>query len=893
MATKAAPPSTADALATSRGLRAPRPAPGVVDRPRLFALLDRGTSGPVTLVSAPAGSGKTMLLASWLRTADARGAVAWVEVERDETDATRFWVAVMDALRATGTVAPEDPLATLTPAPRGEAAFVHALLADLDDLASDVLLVLDDVHHLRSPEALAGLERLLARLPDRLRVILISRRDPKLGLHRLRLAGALTEVRAGDLGFTEDEAEELMAGAGVGIDADDVRRVRERTEGWAAGLRLAAMSLARHDDPHRFVAEFSGSERTVADYLVEEVLARQSPEVRDLMLRTSILERVNGPLADLLTGRADGGRLLHELEEANALVVAVDVGRTWFRYHHLLGDLLRLELRREAPAEIPRLHRLAAARLSEEGHAIEAIRHAQHAGDWELASELLGRHWVSLALDGEEATLGVLLAGLPEGLDRSDAEVATIAAVGRLVDSRWSEADALLSAAADAMSAIPPGRRRRAETALAAARLLRARRLGDMDAVAEVADAFGADDGGDAAPGDDLEALALMNLGIAESWILRLDDAETHLRRALAVGRRASRVYVEVACLGALGNIANIGGRLGLAEERLREAVTGAERAGWSEHPVAAVPCMALAGVLIERGRLAEAADLLARADRLLSTSPEPAANVGLRHVEGMLALAEGRPADALEYFTDGGRRAAALRVEHFLAPILRQWELRIRLRTGEADAVRAALLELEPTAHTRTLTAHLALHDGDPRAAAAAVAPVLAGEVFFFHVNIEIEALFIDGLARTELGDADGTFTSVERALARSETDGRSWIAHSTPGVRELLAAHPVHRTAHAAHLHMLIDLLGGIEPGAADAGELAEPLSERELAVLRFLPTNLSAAEIGNELYLSVHTVKTHMRKLYAKLDAHTRAEAVQRGRALGLLGRSRRDG
>jgi LuxR family maltose regulon positive regulatory protein len=612
------------------------------------------------------------------------------------------------------------------------------------------------------------------------------------------------------------------------------------------------------------------------------------------MLRTSILERVNGPLADLLTGRADGGRLLHELEEANALVVAVDVGRTWFRYHHLLGDLLRLELRREAAAEIPRLHRLAAERLSEEGHAIEAIRHAELSGDWELASELLGRHWVSLALDGEEATLGALLAGLPPGLDRSDAEVATIAAVGRLVESRWTEADAMLSAAADAMAAIPPARRRRAETALATARLLRARRLGDMEAVAEVADAFGADGGDDARPGDDLEALALMNLGIAESWIRRLEDAEVHLQRALDLGRRAGRAYVEVACLGGLGNVANIGGRLALAEERLRAAVAGVERAGWTEHQVAAVPYASLASVVIEGGRLAEAADLLAHATPIFATYPEPAVHVGLRHIEGMLALAEGRFADAVEDFADAGRRAAALRAEHFLAPIVRQWELRARLRAGEVDAVRAALPQLEPSlGHTCTLAAHLALHDGDPEAAAAAVAPVLAHEVLVFHVNIEIEARLVDGIARTALGDAEGAFASVERAIALSESDGRCWVALTIPGVRQLLAAHPVHRTAHAAHLHMLIDLLGGIEPGAPGAGALAEPLSERELAVLRILPTNLSAAEIGNELYLSVHTVKTHMRKLYAKLDAHTRAEAVQRGRALGLLGRSQHKG
>ena len=336
-----------------------------------------------------------MLVASWLRDADG---VAWVGVDRGETDATRFWNAVAEALRASGVVDDGDPLATLTPAPAGgQEEFLERLLDGLDALPRPVVLVVDDLHELHSPEALDGLEQLLGATPAQLRTIILSRRDPKLGLHRLRLAGELLEIRAADLHFSPEETAELLAAAGLAVDADDVGRLHERTEGWAAGLRLAALSLGRHDAPARFVAEFSGSERTVADYLLEEVLSSQPPEVRSLLLRTCILERVSGPLADHMTGRSDGTRILHELEDANALVVAVDVAREWFRYHHLLADLLRLELRRGAPAQIPRLHRLAAEWHAEHGDAVEAIRHAQLAGDWELAGELLGRHWVPSA----------------------------------------------------------------------------------------------------------------------------------------------------------------------------------------------------------------------------------------------------------------------------------------------------------------------------------------------------------------------------------------------------------------------------------------------------------------------------------------------------------------
>jgi LuxR family maltose regulon positive regulatory protein len=399
----------------------PRPVAGLVDRPRLFGLLD--APRPVTLVCAPAGSGKTMLLASWLAGASPPHAVAWVGVERGETDAMRFWAMVLDALRGSGAIAPGDPLATLVPAPLGgHDELLRHLVDGLRRLTRPVVLILDDLHELRARDALRGLEDVLARAPATLRTVIVSRRDPALGLHRLRLADELTEIRGPDLDFTAEEAAELLAGAGVAVAGDDVERLHARTEGWAAGLRLAALSLARHGDPQRFVAEFSGSERTVADYLLGEVLAGQPPELRRLLLRTSILDRVNGPLAELLTGRSDATRLLHELEEANALVVAVDVARSWFRYHHLLADLLRLELRREAAEEIPGLHRLAAGWLADHGQPIAAIRHAEQAADWDLAAELLGRHWVHLVLEGEEATVGALLGGLPPELAARDAE---------------------------------------------------------------------------------------------------------------------------------------------------------------------------------------------------------------------------------------------------------------------------------------------------------------------------------------------------------------------------------------------------------------------------------------------------------------------------------------
>ena len=366
----------------------------------------------MTVVSAPAGSGKTVLLRSWISEAGLEGSAAWVPVGREERDPQRFWLSVLGALRQT--TAGSGLVRELTAAPDLDGwAVVERLLKDLAPLEDRIWLVVDDVHHLGSAEALRQLELLLMRAPPPLRFVLATRHDLRLGLHRLRLEGELAEIRAGDLRFSLAEARELFAAAGVQLSEPELARLHERTEGWAAGLRLAALSLSGHPDPGRFAAEFSGSERTVADYLLAEVLERQSEQVRRLLLRTSVLERVSGPLADALTGDSGGERVLQDLEEANAFVVALDAGRAWFRYHHLFADLLQLELRRTAPGEVTGLHRVAAQWFAEHGFAVEAIRHAQAAQDWGLAARLLAEHWPGLHLDGQAAVIHELLAGFP------------------------------------------------------------------------------------------------------------------------------------------------------------------------------------------------------------------------------------------------------------------------------------------------------------------------------------------------------------------------------------------------------------------------------------------------------------------------------------------------
>jgi LuxR family maltose regulon positive regulatory protein len=870
---------------------APAVRDGVVSRPGLFQRLTQAQR--VVQVSAPAGSGKTVLLRSWIAESGLAKRAAWVSVP-GERDPQRFWISVAAALR--DTVAGSALVRGLTVAPELDGwTLVERLLEDLAALDDRIWLVIDDLHELHSAEALRQLELLIMRAPAALRFVLITRHDLRLGLHRLRLAGELTEIRTADLRFTLPEGRALLDAAGVPVPDSTLALLYDRTEGWAAGLRLAALSLAGHPDPERFAAEFGGSERTVAEYLLAEVLERQTEEARRLLLRTSILERVNGELADLLTGGSGGERVLQELEEAGAFVVSLDARRSWFRYHRLFADLLQLELRGSAPAELPALHDAAAGWYAEHGYPVEAVRHAQAAGNWVLAARVLSDQWIGLGLAGLAGTAHELLARFPAGVIAADAELAARVAGDQLARGSLEEAERYLAISTRAVESVPAGRRGRAQVVLAVVRMRLARQRGDLAAVAEEARRLlapaVATDLAEPRLGEDLRALALINLGIAELWTSRFDEADRHLEDGVALARQIGRPYLEVTGLAHWAQLVSWWS-FPLGTQRSLQAIELADEHGWADEPVTGLAYLALGVEMVVQGRLEEAGRALDRAERTVRTEVEPAAGVRLHYGRGMLEFVSGRHDAALRAFQRAERLARSLVTPHTLSRRLRSHLLQTLTRRGETGRVEQALANMDrperERGEMRIAEASLRLAQDNPSAATAVLAPVIDGSAPLQNAHLwDVQAFLLQAIACDALGDAGAARRALERALDRAAPESLLFPFLYDPAP-ELLDRHRRHGTAHAGLIAEILNVLAGSEPGSHPSGpqRLREPLSHAEARVLRYLPTKLSVPEIADELYLSVNTVKTHMRHLYDKLGAHRRHEAVEQARALGLL-------
>lgn len=836
----------------------------VVARPRLAERLGDVRDHRLTLVSAPAGFGKTTLLAEWVARDEH---TAWLSLDEGDDDPERFLAHLGAALAGVGLDPPADPA--------DSAVLVNDLARAAHERPNEHrVLVLDDYHVIRAPAVHEAVAFLLEHAPEQLHLVVATRADPPFPLARLRARGLLAEVRAADLRFTSAEAAAFLTDVmGLELAAGDVAALEARTEGWIAGLQLAALSLRDIPDPAQasaFVADLSGSHRFVLDFLADEVLARQDPGVREFLLRTAVLGRLTGSLCDAVTGGRDGDGALAELDRRNVFLVPLDAHRGWYRYHHLFGDVLRARLHAERPAEVPALHRAASDWCAAHDLPEEAVRHALAAGDDARAGFLVESAVPAMRRGRRDTVLLAWMRALPDAVVRRSPVLATTSAWSLLMAGdldgcgrRLDDAEAAL-ASGDPAGWADTEDLRTAPATVEVYRAALAQARGDVDGTVRHAraawDRAGPDDHVVRGAAGGFLGLAAWAAGDVESALATFSAAVRSLHAAgNAVDARDATIV--------LADMWVTAGRPHRARRLLEEALAGATRDG-PPFP-RAVPDLhvGLAELDREQDDLAGAEEHLATARTLAErgsiTENRHRAFVVAAHVRS----ARGDHAAALRLLDE----AAALHRPGFYPDVrpIRAQQARVRLRAGDlAGADERArpvgfLGEYENLTLVRLL---LARGRGEEALALlerlqADAEPARAGSL------LEIGAL--RALALDARGDHPGALAELARALdATPEPD--AWV-------RLFLDE--------GAPLRALRDEVTGAAP-ARDRGGLADPLSARELEVLRLLDTELTGPEIARRLYVSVNTLRTHTKRIFTKLDVGTRAAALRRARERGLL-------
>jgi LuxR family maltose regulon positive regulatory protein len=914
-------------------LYVPRPHPGFVVRPRLLDRLDQGLTRDLILVCAPAGSGKTALLADWA----GRGQrpVAWLSLDGGDNDPARFWrhtAAALERVRP-GIGGRVGPLLG-PPAPPSFEGLVTALINELaaQPAVDEAVLVLDDYHLIDAQPVHAALTFLLEHLPPGLHLVLASRSDPPLPLPRLRARGQLAELRAADLRFTAEEADALLReAAGGGLPGTAVAALTTRTEGWAAGLQLAALSLRGQADVTEFVATFSGSHRYVLDYLAGEVLDRQTAQVREFLLDTSVLERLSGELCDAVTGRSGGQAMLEAIERANLFLVPLDEVRGWWRYHQLFADLLRARLLQEQPGRVPALHRAAAGWHEAHGLADDAVRHAVAAGDMSWAARLIEQYFDAVYLTGESATLQRWLAQLPAELVRSRPRLGLALTFMALVSADVQAVAAPLDAAerasaapadpADSADPFAPSVGRAASllanipAALAIGHAWLAYLHGDAEGMA----GFAAQARSRLADGEwMLESIYRLNLALAEWLRGRLDEAERGFASGIAGWLAADQRGLAVGGYNFLGQVQRAQGQLDRAAGTYQQilSITEPPRPGGAAPPLAGYAHVGLAELAYQRDELdtarRHATDGIARS-RQLSES-QPLAN-GLTTL-AWIRQAEGDAAGARDAISEAERAAPGPAVANLLNPVP---ALRARLLLAQGDLAAAARWTKE-RGISRDDTPTYAREQEYLVLARVLLAQDLAGQAFALlerllaaataqdRTGSVIEIRALQALALAAAGDEDGAVSALAGALTLACPQGyvRVFADEGPPMAALLGRLVEAQRARQAPARDVPLDCLarvlrafGGADraagsgrpaagPGrraAAPAG-LVEPLTARELEVLGFLAAGASNQRIAEELVVSLDTVKKHVSHVLGKLGATNRTEAVARARQLAVL-------
>lgn len=893
MTGRPAAPSTAPtaigALPPASKVTIPAPPDWMIPRPRLMDRIAKGARGALTVVIGPPGAGKTVAVAAWAVSDRTPGPVAWVTLDSGDDRPDVFWPLLLEALRRAGATAPVADTASTDSAAVDQFPLAE-LAADLAGRDTPVVLVLDDLQAIRGSSAVVdGLAYLVRYASATLRLVLVSRRDPPLALQRYRLAGELSEIRTNDLAFGERETRALLARHGVSLSAESVRALRSRTEGWAAGISLAAMSMAVHPDPEEYVAELSGDDHAIATYLVEEVLETLPADARQLLLATSFTERVNAELAVELAG-GDAGRLFPEVVRQIAFVLPLEHG--WYRYHQLFAETMQLVLRHESPGTAAALHRRAAAWFDRQGLLTDAVRHATLARDWQFAC------WLVVERLAVGQVLGLGVDSPPAQWFRSmpaefvsagvEPEPAIVAAAEALSGGNDSACGLKLRHAEDALAQLPGDHALAARLAAGVVRIARSRSC-EPDSVQRVADEAASlleqlsGTTGNRCP--ELRALLLGACGRADLWAGRLTDAADRYGAALAAATAAGGDVQRHTYLGASALVEALQGRLGRAAELVARAArvpaAPATPRGW--------PCpathLASGWVQLEHCRLAEARRELDRAGRELEVEPDACLRALRNVLVGHLAIAEGRPDRALAALTDARDLAAGIAWLQHRVLVATAAALVAAGSAGAAQAV-AESAGGEPDA---TVALAQALLSGGDRVAAAVTLRAALAKAAAVPADVRVDAWLTEGQLAYASGEAARGRRSVVRALRLGGREGlRLPFALSRSWLLPILRRDPDLLDSYQRLLEPLRTMARtntDAQPGSVGP-LLFGRLSPREFDVLRHLSTMLTTEEIASMTYLSVNTVKTHLKSIYRKLAVTRRGEAVRRAQQLKLL-------
>jgi LuxR family transcriptional regulator, maltose regulon positive regulatory protein len=857
----------------------------VVPRPRVEKLIADGAAGPLTTVTGPPGAGKTMAIALWAASSSA-GSVVWVTLDSYDNQPKVFWSYVVAALRRAGVSVPR---AMSAPTRSGvDHTFLLRLASLLATQPAPVTLVLDDLHLITEPAILDGLAYILRNAAPALHLVVSSRMDPLLPLHRYRLAGELTEIRANDLTLSVSESGAILARHGITLSAAALQCLTGRTEGWAAGVRLAALSLDGHPDPEQFVKELDTGDNAVTSYLVDEVLNAQPPATRELLLRTSILDCVSADLATELAGDSQAASTLTALAQANVFVRPL--GHGWYRYHAMFAEVLRLKLRIEHPDRLPELHQRAAQWYARSGCLTEAVQHAADSGDWQFAARIV---LDELAIDqlinqpGKQPIAEVFRRMPLDLVQAGPQPLLVIAALG-LAEADCQSCAHSLAAASDLLDTPQAADDIPARLGAALIQLALARRTGDIDtataAAASAVTLVGELPASVLARHPEIRAQVLLSRGAVELRGGRLDEAvaifEAGATAAAAIGSLRERAD----CLAYLALVAALCGRLSRAAEL-------AEEAALTGHPTPAAS-IALASVYLDRNEMQQANVQLRQAETALRVSPDKLIGAAACLVAARRCLAEGRAAAASELI---GQARQGWSPPEWLEHMLTLLESRASTVTGDIPAAVAAAKRAHPASRPDAAAALArAWLAADDHQAARQALNTGAEARATVPEQACLEESLVDARLCYVTGDSARGRRSLERALRLGRPERlllpfaleRTWmqaVLRRDPGLahayRELVGP----RQANSA-------LTRAPASASAADGQVAplvvEPLTEREREALQHLSEMLSTAEIATEMYISVNTVKSHLRSVYRKLSAAHRNEAVRRARQLELI-------